>query len=537
MGNDVTPVLIAGGGPVGMTLALELAHRGVRSLLVEQNSTTTRHPKMDLTNGRSMELFRRLGIADELRAAGVPSNEPLDIVWVTSATGQVLHRFAYPSPDTQRDLTRIRNDGIGTLEPSLRVSQVMIEPVLKQAIDNNPLVDVRFGWAFKSLAQDENGVTAVIENGDQQDSVTATFVAGCDGGGSTVRQAVGIELEGQFAVADAYMVHFRSTAYDVLAKFGIAYHLQSEMGTIIAQNGKDIWTLQAMAPPEADPDALLQAFVGQDFDYEILVANPWQPHVVLANRYREDRVFLAGDAAHQLVPTGGYGMNTGIADAVDLGWKLAANLNGWGGAGLLDSYELERQPIGARNLASSLEHVGVRGAISMEIAKAKAAGDLESDDAADRRNTLREFIAQAGNAENESWGIEHGYSYQGSPVICNEQAPADLDPLQAPAYTAPGFRLPNVYLANGSAVFDHLGDGFSLITIGAGSSGGGNDNDCETVAKSLGMPLKTLSLELEPALGVYGHRVMLVRPDQHIAWSGDTPPENWREILAKATGQ
>ncbi|MGH2900832.1 MAG: FAD-dependent monooxygenase, partial [Solirubrobacteraceae bacterium] len=213
-----TPVLIAGGGPVGMTLALELASHGVRSLLVERNASTTRHPKMDLTNGRSMELFRRLGLVDRLRAAGVPADHPFDIVWATSATGQLLHRFAYPSSEQRRAEARERNDGTYTREPPMRVSQIVIEPVLKQAIDAHPLVDVRFGWAFESLCQDADGVTAVIRSsatGEDQ-RVRAAYLAGCDGGSSAVRTALGIGLEGQLRITNAYMVHFRSRADDVL---------------------------------------------------------------------------------------------------------------------------------------------------------------------------------------------------------------------------------------------------------------------------------------------------------------------------------
>lgn len=203
-----TEVLIAGGGPVGMTLALELARHGVRSLLVERNATTTTHPKMDLTNGRSMELFRRLGIVDKLRAVGVPASEPLDIVWATSPLGHVLHRFAYPSPLASAEIARLANDGTGTREPAMRVSQIVLEPVLKREIDASPLVDVRFGWTYSALEQDAEGVTATIADSrtGEERRVRARFLAGCDGGGSKVRRDLGIALEGQHAIAQAFMV-------------------------------------------------------------------------------------------------------------------------------------------------------------------------------------------------------------------------------------------------------------------------------------------------------------------------------------------
>lgn len=530
----VADVFIAGGGPVGMTLALELAHHGVRSVLVERNQSTTRHPKMDLTNGRSMELFRRLGVADDLRAVGVPSSEPLDIVWATKATGHVLHRFAYPSPDANREIARVRNDGTHTLEPPMRVSQIVLEPVLKAKIDESPLIDVRFGWAFDRFEQDEDGVTVTIRNSESgaTEQVRAGYLAGCDGGGSKVREQAGITTDGQYGVAEAFMIHFRSTAYDVLAKFGIAYHLQTGHGTIIAQNGKDIWTLQVIAPPESDPEQLMRDFVGQDFDYEILVYNPWKPHMVLADHYRAGRVFLAGDSAHQVIPTGGYGMNTGIGDAVDLGWKLAAAINGWGGETLLDSYERERHAIGTQNRIASGQHMEVRIAITELLLGAEVEGDLDAPEAAERRMAVGKQIAELGNAENEGWGVEHGYSYAGSDVICaDKDDDFTFDPMRCQASTAPGNRLPSYYLADGTPLFDLLGPEFTLLAIGGVSTGNVAD-----VAARLGVPLKIIALEPQPVLEKLGASLLLVRPDQHLAWRGNAPPD-WEGVLAQVTGR
>src|ERR1700681_2646485 len=218
-----TPVLIAGGGPVGMTLALELARCGVASVLVERNATTTRHPKMDITNGRSMELFRRLGVADKLRAVAVPEENNFDISWITSLTGRELHRFRYPSVVEKRAEILLRNDGTQPREPAMRVSQVMIEPVLRDAILNDPLVDARWGTAFEDFEQDETGVTATlrtVETGATE-TVRCDFLAGCDGGSSIVRDKLGIGLEGRAAVTQRYMIHFQSDARDILQAFGV----------------------------------------------------------------------------------------------------------------------------------------------------------------------------------------------------------------------------------------------------------------------------------------------------------------------------
>lgn len=533
------PVLIVGGGPVGMTLALALASHGTRSILVERNASTTRHPKMDLTNGRSMELFRRLGIADRLRAVGVPSDQPLDIVWATGPRGHVLHRFAYPSPDRRREEVRARNDGTQTLEPSMRVSQIVIEPELKAAIDENPLVDVRFGCAFTGLRQDEHGVTATVTRATDgaTHEIRCDYLAGCDGGSSSVRTALGIGLEGQAKIANAFMIHFRSRAHDVLSRFGTAYHLQTDVGTLIAQDGAEIWTLQAVLVPDFDPDGvdpaeLLRRWAGGAFDFEILVANAWSPHQLLAERYVDGRVALAGDSAHQVIPTGGYGMNTGIADAIDLGWKLSALVNGWGGPRLLESYASERRPIAARNREAAALHAGVRFEIASRIAKARGDGDLDAPAAEARRQALGAEIAALGNLENESWGIEHGYHYDSSPVICHEPGEAPpLDVDRCRPTTLPGARLPHLWLGDGSALYDRLGPELTLLVVG--------DADVtvfEREAARARIPLHVARLAPEPRLRLLERALLLVRPDHHVAWRGDAVPADCAAVLARATG-
>lgn len=537
-----TPVLIAGGGPVGMTLALELAYHGVKSILIERNPTTTHHPKMDLTNGRSMELFRRLGIVDQLRAVGVAETEKLDIVWATSASGHKLYSFDYPCPNDWRKQARAINDGTFTLEPPMRVSQVVLEPVLKKAIDENPLVDVRFGWAFESYREDADGITALIRNSASGETldIRAQYLAGCDGGGSRVRSEAGIKLEGEFGVVPVFMIHFSSTAHDVLAKFGAAYHLQTGFGTLISQNGKDIWTLHVVLPPGTDTEKLdaaemLRTFAGKDFAFEILVANAWTPHLVVAEKYRQGRVFLAGDAAHQFIPTGGYGMNTGVWDAADLGWKLAAVLHGWGGDKLLDSVDAERRAIALQNRGAAYTNAMERFKIEALIKESREKIDLESDAAASVRAELAQQIATIGNRENESWGIEHGYRYTDSPVIVNDQNPADapvFDPLHATPTGWPGARLPHFFLADGSALYDTLGKELSLISLQNVAT-----NDFEIAAKELGIPLKIVPISTDTHLEKLGYKLLLIRPDQHIAWSGKTAPADCRKILLQAVGR
>jgi len=532
------PVVIAGGGPVGMTLARALARFGIRCLLVERNPTTTRHPKMDITNARSMEIFRRLGLAEALRAVAVPEGNGFDVSWITHLSGHELHRFRYPSVTEWRRLIAAHNDGSMPREAPMRVSQVAIEPVLQRAIQGETLVEARWGVAFEDLSLSPEGVEVVLRRAEDggTERVRCRYLAGCDGGGSLVRKALGIALEGRAAVMPRFMTHFRSDARAVLQRWGVTWHYQSAFATLIAQDDRDTWTLQSRFPPgvevpdQVDPSALLRAFAGCDFPHQVLVANHWTPHLLVAETYGADRVFLAGDAAHQYIPTGGYGMNTGIGDALDLAWKLAAMLRGFGGPGLAASYDAERRPVGRRNRDASARHTDLR----IAIAGLYHAGLLDRGPAGDAaRAEAGARIAALGNAENESFGIELGYCYHGSPVICADGEAAPDDPLRYQPSTVPGVRLPHLFLADGSAVQDRLGPWFTLLAVETEPCGA-----LVAAAARRGLPLAVLPLRDATAAMVYGCGLLLVRPDGHIAWRGRAPldPPGAEAVLARVLG-
>jgi 2-polyprenyl-6-methoxyphenol hydroxylase-like FAD-dependent oxidoreductase len=512
------PVVVAGAGPVGMTLAYELAHRGISTMLVERNPTTTSHPKMDITNARSMELFRRLGLAEVLRAVGVPEANNFDVSWITTLSGHELHRFRYPSVTQWRALIREQNDGSMPGEPPMRVSQVEIEPVLARAVLSQRLIETRWSVAFEDLSQDAAGVTVTLRPTDgDAEQVRCDYLVGCDGGASEVRHRLGIGLDGQAAIMPRFMTHFRSDATDVLQRWGMAWHYQSAQGTLIAQNDRDIWTLQSRftngaAPQALNPQELLREFAGCDFGHEILVANRWTSHLLVAQSYGLDRVFLAGDAAHQYIPTGGYGMNTGIGDACDLGWKLAAVLHGFASPALLRSYDCERRPVGLRNCEASRRHSRTRG----EIGSLYGAGLDDRGRAGDitRAETGRR-IAAIGNAENESFGIELGYVYRDSPIVCVEPD-AEIPSCEGRYIptTVPGARLPSVMLRDGTPIFDRLGHWFTLVCSGVMPSGA-----LVAAAEKFAVPLHVLRVEPEHEL-LYGRGLLLIRPDQHIVWRG-----------------
>ncbi|MCA8928718.1 MAG: FAD-dependent monooxygenase [Alphaproteobacteria bacterium] len=532
------PVLIAGGGPVGMTCALALAQHGVPVALFERNPETTRHPKMDITNGRSLELFRRLGVAERLRAVAVPPDHPLDVSWVTSMAGHELHRFPYAAPNEQRAAFAAANDGRQPLEPAMRVSQVVIEPVLKAAVLAEPLIASHWGAAVEDVAQDAAGVTLTVRDraSDAVRQVRGRYLVGCDGGGSAVRRALGLAVEGQHAVANRFMIHFRSRARAVLQRFGIAWHYQSPRGTLIAQDDDAVYTLHARFPDgtdtaHVDPLPTLFAALGTEIDAEILVANPWTPHLLLAERYREGRVFLAGDAAHQYIPTGGYGMNTGIGDAIAIAWMLAGAVQGWGGPALLDAYDAERRPIGRINRDWSERHTGVR----LDIASAYAAHPDADRDPAERQ-ALANAIAAAGNLENEAFGLEFAYRYDASPLVAplleREPGPAPPADVRAiPAMAWPGMRAPHLFDDAGRAIFDRLAvNGLTLLRF----NGRGDPAPVRDAARRLGVPLHLVEVQSERARQVYGADLALIRPDQHLAWRGN---EADGQALAIACGR
>ena len=563
---DRVPVVIAGAGPVGLTLALELERHGVQTLIVERNETTTTHPKMDITNGRSMELFRRLGVADLLRAIAIPGDRDMVVSWVTTLDGWELARFTYPCVDRCREQTRVRNDGRATLEPSMRVSQILLEPALKSVLENDARqVTVAYGWALESFRQDPDGVDVVLRHSarGEQRTVRADYLAGCDGAGSAVRRGLNIGLDSMDlrklvakelgprrmvamlakawawdrerpASGDFYMVHFTSRDRAAFQKHGPVWHTQSPQGwTLISQNDEDSWTLHSPLGVGADVDGIdprefVFTTLGSRFDCTVLAANAWTPRLTVADSYGAGRVWLAGDAVHQVPPTGGYGMNTGVGDAVGLGWALAANVAGWGTPALLAAYGIERRAVALRNRTAAGRHAVLRLAIKSayrpEIHQEDWDGPLQ------RRKLGRE-IADLGNLENEADGIEWGYCYQ-SPTIATESG---LQPTQTwDAYrpsTRPGSRPPSVYLADGRAIFDLFGVGFTLLRF--------DDVDVSALteaARSRGVPWEVIDIRDEHARRLYERDLVLIRPDQHVAWRADAPPEDPAALVGLIRG-
>ncbi len=405
-----TGVLIVGGGPVGLGLAIELGLRNVPCTLLESRDGSVSVPKMGLVNTRSMEFCRRWGVADRVKQAAFPRDYPGDVNYVTSMTGWELARISIPSRAARGALPH-------TPEGKCRISQLYFDPLLKAFAATLPSVTLRHRTRLDTFSGDVDGVTARVTDvsAGQESTLRAAYLVGCDGIESSVRAALGIELKGEAYPEYHLTAFFRCPDYLRLHDKGRLIHSfmigpEGLWAHINSVNGRDLWRLElngldpAVDPATIDIDAALIRAMGEPFDYQTLAAMPWSCRQMVADSYSEGRVFLAGDAVHQNTPTGGHGMNTGLGDAVDLGWKLAAVLQGWGGARLLATYEAERRPVALRNVREAADNFERQ----LKYPRIDRIGE-DSDEGAKQRSGFSTALAvldEARTFDNEGIGLE-----------------------------------------------------------------------------------------------------------------------------------
>ena len=530
-----TPIVIVGGGPVGMNLALDLAWRDVPCMLVNQAKTTPNHPQGNTHNARTMEIYRRLGIADRMRDVGLPMDHCGDAIFVTRINSHEIGRIRIPTL-RERLTTGSFDLEIGP-EPLQRASQMFVERILKEELDSRETVDMRFGWKMIAFAPSDDGVTVEIENVDtgETETVSCGYLVGCDGGRSSIRRSLGIEYDGKsgeevdFMMGQMLSVYFHAPAlYDVMKTDAPwQFHSMNPEGrtSIVALDGKGHFLNWAKLEPGQDAETLdprpyIWRVVGEEIPVEILSSKPWQAGLSLvADAYQRGRVLLAGDAVHLFTPTGGFGMNTGVGDAENLGWKLAAWHHGWAGPRLVESYEPERRPVAIRNLAQSYALAQAKSALSVP-----AGIEDETPKGEKLRAELGARTEEALAEEYFSIGIQLGARYDGSPIVSAEDGEIEIsDPFTYVPTAWPGGRAPHRWLSDDSALFDHFGKGFTLLRLGGTTA---DTTPFEQAAEASGVPL-TVFDEIDPETrALYEADLALIRPDQYVAWRGDTLPDD-----------
>jgi 2-polyprenyl-6-methoxyphenol hydroxylase-like FAD-dependent oxidoreductase len=534
----VTEVLIVGAGPVGLTLAVALGQRGIRCTLIEKKEAPEFLPKMERCNARTMEIFRRMGLARLIRAAGLSADVPMDVYVALAMNEPPLLRLNYPSVAEAQAQIAASNDGSMPLEPYQLISQYTIEPLLKSEAEQLPSVSVRYGCELESLAQDGGGVTATVRDSTGAPSeIRAQYMVGCDGGASVVRKQLGIQLRGEGNLLRLYQaLYYCPELYDMIPigpgpGRGRHYHIADAQSTfLIMQDSTKHWTLHAVVESPEDMAAQFERTVGVPVRYEMLYVGAWKQNLLLADRYGAGRVFLAGDAVHLVIPTGGLGMNTGVGDAIDLAWKLEGILRGWGGPKLLTSYEVERRQIGDRN-------VGASRYASLGRRKWRSQYRPDIRDSTPAGQATRDNLARVADVEqrktNEMLGAELGYRYVGSPIIWDEPGgPEHLFREYVPT-TWPGARLPHVWVSDHKPVQDLVGPGYTLLKLGRT---GADTSGLQRAMKSLNAPFEVLTLDDEVVRDIYGYDLLLLRPDMHVAWRGNKAPEDPDGLAALVTG-
>ncbi len=558
-----TPVAIVGGGPVGLVLALYLDFLGVKSTIFNTEPQERWHPKGNGQNARTMEHYRRLGFSDEVRQLGLTADHPFDQAYFTRLSSHEIFRFPMPNRE-QRVAMRKEMPVTDQLpEPMFHVNQMYVERFLLQKARAAANIDVRFGWQVQWLTQDDAQVRICARKLDDGSETicTAPYAVGCDGARGVVRKTLGIGYEGDvqkqgvYWAGQFYAVHMRIP--DLYPKF--VGHRRAWMywainpdpatrGVLIALNGVDEF-MMLIKPKSgwtevdtAEVVGWVQRSIGVDIPVHILGYYPWSAgQALVAERYKAGRIMIAGDAAHVFTPTGGFGMNTGIDDSVNLAWKLAAVKQGWGGRRLLDSYEAERKPIGYRNTGASRKYASMMhdAVVPGDVEADGPAGDAARTAAANMTYVRKNHFVRP--EHQDAVGVQIGARYDGSPIIVPDGVPPeDIFPDTYDEYVpsgVPGGRAPHLWLdgkrGQGSSLFDRLGKGFTLLRF----DGAADTQSMERAAAARGIPLGVLDIGLPEGRRLYGRSLALIRPDQYIAWRGDVLPQDIDALLDKVTGQ
>ena len=540
-----TSVLIVGAGPVGLTLVMDLTQRGIAVVVLETRSAgEPPSVKCNHVSSRSMEIFRRLGLAPKLRDAGLPADYPNDCAYRTTTTGIELSRIPIPCRRDRYTATGGPDTDWPTAEPPHRINQIYMEPVLFAHASRLDGLTILNRTAFEDFEETDSGIVATARNLDTDATlqVEAKYIVGCDGSRSEVRRKINAALQGTPIIQRVQSTYIR--APELLGRMGQPAWMTLSLnprrcGTVVAIDGRETWLIHNHLNRDdetfdsVDRDGSIRAIlgVGPDFSCDILSEEDWVGRRLVADRFRKGRAFICGDAAHLWMPYAGYGMNAGIADATNLAWLLAACLRGWADAAMLNAYEAERLPITeqvsrfAMDMAGKV--LGQRRTVPDEIEQPGSEGDA-----------VRKRVGQAAYDLNVQQyccgGLNFGYFYDASPIIAYDGA-------EQPAYTmadftpstVPGCRVPFSRLQDGRPVYDAFGPGYTLLRL-----------DLEIAIAPLvaamreaEVPLEIVDIQSADAKAAYDPKLILVRTDQHVAWRGDAIPERVDDLVDRLRGR
>ena len=538
-----TSVLIVGGGPVGTTLAMDLAWRGIDVIVAELRARgEPPSVKCNHVSARTMEIFRRLGVVDAVRDAGLPADFPNDVSFRTTTVGIEFARIPIPC---RRDRYTAKDGPDGwwpTPEPPHRINQIFLEPVLVEHAAAMPQVRFLHRTRVLGFTQSEEGVQAEADDLDSGERllIGSDYLVGCDGPSSDIRRQIGARLTGDAMIGRTQSSYIRAPDLIRRMQAAPAWSTQSlnprRSANMFAVDGRETWLIHNYLRPDetdfaaVDRDRCIRLIlgVGDDFRYDIITQEDWIGRRMLADRFRDRRVFICGDAAHIWVPFAGYGMNAGIADAMNLSWMLAGVLKGWADPRILAAHEAERWPI-----TEQVSQYAMNTALALARTRAEVPAGIEDPGAEGDaiRQELGRRVVELNTPQYCCGGLNFGSYYDSSPIIAYDGEPA-------PAYsmydftpsTVPGCRTPHVWLPDGRSLYDAMGSGYTLLRFDPSVP----VSSLTAAAGAAGLPLSVLDVPELPE--PYRHKLLLSRPDQVVAWRGDSLPENANLLVDRLRG-
>jgi 2-polyprenyl-6-methoxyphenol hydroxylase-like FAD-dependent oxidoreductase len=545
MKNNAADVLIVGAGPVGLTLAIDLAWRGIDVTVVETRARAAPpEPKCNHVAARTMEIFRRLGVAEKVRNAGLPADYPHDISYRTTFTGQELTRIRIPCRRDRFTMTDGPDCGWPTPEPPHRINQIFLEPILFEHAAAQPRIRIINRTSVDDVVVGDGSARSTLRDLDSGavNRLSSRFLIGCDGARSIVRKAIGAKFSGDEVVQRVQSTYIRAPDLIKLQRHERAWGTGSinprRAGMVYAIDGVERWLVHNYMKPgegdfdSVDRDACIRTIlgVGADFRYDVISKEDWVGRRLVADKFRDRCAFIAGDAAHIWVPYAGYGMNAGIADAMNLSWLLAAHLNGWAPAAILDAYEAERWPITSQVSRFAMSHAEAeirrRGAVPGEIEDAGPGGELA-------RREVGRLAYEINVRQYACAGLNFGTYYDRSPIIAYDGAehPAYTMDSYAPS-TVPGCRTPHLVCDDGRSLYDAMGPEFTLLRFDPSADA----TPLQAAAMRRRVPLTILDVDTPAARTLYGHGLVLSRPDQHVAWRGNALPPDCLALIDHVRG-